>query len=93
MAANFARFVFKKLARHILWYIMVPVGDGGRMHGNPRRVIFNYLTMTLASHHITSHLQRKMELLEIFYSYIILKVTSLPTETEIDINYKEMIEK
>ena len=38
---------------------------------------------------ITSHLQREMKLLEI----IILKVTSLPTETKIDINYKEMIEK
>lgn len=38
---------------------------------------------------ITSHLQRKMKLLEI----IILKVTSLLTETKIDINYKEMIEK
>lgn len=38
---------------------------------------------------ITSHLQRKMKLLEI----IILKITSLLTETKIDIYYKEMIEK
>lgn len=83
MAANFLRFVFQKIGST---YILVYYGTGERI-GTQGGLIL--ITRPYNDVGITLHLQKKMKLLEI----IILKVTSLPTETKIDINYKEMIEK
>lgn len=59
MAANFLRFVFKKLARHIFWYIMVHYMYARVRMGTQGGLIL--ITRPYNDAGITSHLQKENE--------------------------------